>query len=154
MSLHQLRNQERNLDLLFQEVSLLDDGDVNKAHLTRYLCVRTSGFLEVVIRYLIADLCDGSSPKSVKNYVQNKSKYITNLSYKKMYDLLSEFNSEWATTFSNQISDQQKMSMNSVIANRNNISHGNQDNTSFRDMYKYYIDIKEVVSILKSIIGK
>lgn len=154
MSFHRLQSHENSLDCLFREVSILDDSDVNKAHLTRYLCVRTSGFLEVVTRYLIADLCDGTSPQTINNYVQRRSKYITNLSFSKIIDLLSEFSPDWATEFSNRISDQQKASLNSVVANRNSISHGNQDNTSFREMCQYFSDIKEVVAILKTIVKK
>lgn len=154
MSFHRLQSHESSLDSLFQEVSLLDDGDVNKAHLTRYLCVRTSGLLEVVIRYLIANLCDGTSPQMIQNYVQQRARYITNLNFSKMIILLSEFNETWGKEFASQISDQQKASMNSVVANRNNISHGNQDNTSFRDMKRYYSDVKEVIIILKGIVKK
>lgn len=154
MSFHRLKSYEKNLDSLFNEVSLLDQGDVVKAHLTRYLCIRTSGFLEVVTRYLIANLCDGTSPRTVQNYVQNKVKYITNLNYSKMKDLLAEFNTEWCDEFVKRVSDKQKAALNSVVANRNNIAHGNQDNTSFNDMKEYYTDIKEITILLKEIIRK
>ncbi|SOD15137.1 HEPN domain-containing protein [Pedobacter xixiisoli] len=154
MSFHRLNSYEISLDRLFQEISSLDDDDINKAHLTRYLCVRTSGFLEVVIRNLISNLSDGTSPQPIQSYVQSKTKYITNLSYVKMRDLLAEFDANWCETFVDKISDQQKAALNSVVANRNNISHGNPDNTSFRDMKQYYSDIKEVVKILKGIIKK
>lgn len=154
MSIHRLNSYEINLDKLFQDVSGLDDSDVNKAHLTRYLCVRISGYLEVVVRYLIADLCDGTSPTPISNYVQTRSKYITNLSFKKICELLHEFSSEWHEEFAKSITDEQKSSLNSVVSNRNNISHGNSDNTSFHEMKKYYLHIKEVVIILKKIIRK
>lgn len=154
MSSYRLQSHEMSLDNLFREISLLDDGDINKAHLTRYLCIRTSGFLEVVTRYLISNLCDGSSPQTIQNYVQKRAKYITNLSVVKMTELLSEFHPDWGVQFADRLSDQQKAAMNSVVANRNSISHGNQDNTSFREMKQYYSDIKEITIILKSIIKK
>ena len=96
MSAHRLRNLEANLDNLFRDVSLLEDGDINKAHLSRYLCVRTCGYLESVTRNLIANLCDGTSPQSVKNYVQKRSKYITNLGFSKTIKLLAEFDNNQA----------------------------------------------------------
>lgn len=154
MSSHRLRSLERNLDSLFHDVSLLDDGDINKAHLSRYLCVRTSGFLESVTKYLITNLCDGTSPQTIQNYVQKRAKYITNLGFVKMTKLLSEFNGDWSTEFINRVSDQQKASMNLVVSNRNNIAHGNNDSISFREMKQYYSDIKEVIQILKDIIKK
>jgi|ERR1700741_1260359 len=154
MSVHRLKNLEKSLDSLFNEVSLLDDGDINKAHLSRYLCVRTSGFLESVTRYLIANLCDGTSPQTIQNYVQKRAKYITNLEFSKMTKLLAEFNGDWSIEFVKRISEQQKTSMNSVVSNRNNIAHGNPDSISFLDMKQYYIDVKEIAALLKDIIKK
>lgn len=154
MSVHRLNSYEKTLERLFEEISYLDDGDANKAHLTRYLCVRISGYLEVVVKYLIIDLCDGTSPMPISNYVQAKAKYITNLSFKKICELLSDFNSDWEVDFKNAVTEEQRASLNSIVANRNNISHGNQDNTSYRDMVTYYKHIKEVVILLKHIIAK
>jgi hypothetical protein len=149
-----LKSLEKSLDRLFNEVSLLQDEDINKAHLSRYLCVRTSGYMESVTRILIAKLCDGTSPKSIQNYVQKRSKYITNLGYKKMSNLLAEFDQAWAENFSARITEQQKSSMNSVVSNRNNIAHGNSDSISFNLMKQYYIDVKEVANLLEEIIKK
>lgn len=154
MSLHKLKSFERQLDNLFREVSIIDEGEETKAHLSRYLCVRTSGYLENVIRFLIANYCDGTSPQSISNYVVKRTKYITNLDYNKIRSLLSEFNTEWSIGFETVITDQQKSSINSVVSNRNSIAHGNNDSITFRDMCQYYKDTKEVCEILKNIIKK
>ncbi|SFN24937.1 HEPN domain-containing protein [Salegentibacter flavus] len=154
MSFYKLKIYEKQLDQLFSEVSQIEDGEINKAHLSRYLCVRTSGYLENVVRILIANFCDGSSPQPVKNYIGKRTKYITNLDFKRLKNLLSEFNSEWSNEFEEKVSDQQKSSMNSVISNRNNIAHGNQDSITYLDMARYYGDIKEVSKILVDIIKK
>ena len=154
MSFYKLKIYERQLDNLFSEVSQIEDGEINKAHLSRYLCVRTSGYLENVVRILIANLCDGSSPQPIKNYIDKRTKYITNLDFKRLKNLLSEFNPEWSYEFDEKISDQQRSSMNSVISNRNNIAHGNQDSITYLDMAKYYEDIKAVCKVLIDIIKK
>ena len=79
MSLYKLNIFERQLDNLFAEVSTIDEGEETKAHLSRYLCVRTSGYLENVTRILIANFCDGTSPQPISNYISKRTKYITNL---------------------------------------------------------------------------
>lgn len=154
MSIQRLVILERNLDNLFKEVSLLKEGDVNKAHLSRYLCVRTSGYLESVIRHLIVNFCDGTSPQQIENYLTKKTKYITNLEYKKIVSLLGEFSSEWQSEFESRITEEQRSSLNSVVSNRNNIAHGNSDSITYRSMKVYYADIKEVTKTLISIIKK
>jgi len=154
MSFYKLAIYERQLDSLYNEVSQIQEGEINKAHLTRYLCVRTSGYLENVARILIAHFCDGTSPQPVNNYIVKRTKYITNLDFKRLKGLLSEFDSSWSTEFEERISEQQKSSLNSVISNRNNISHGNQDSITYRDMVNYYQDVKDVCKILIDIIRK
>lgn len=154
MSLIRLRTLEKNLDNLFSEVSLLSEGDIYKAHLSRYLCVRTSGYLESVMRNLIANYCDGTSPQQIQSYILKKTKYITNLEYRKIVKILGEFSHEWMNDFENRINDQQRSSLNSVVSNRNNIAHGNSDSITYRDMKNYYLDIKEVAVLLKDIIKK
>lgn len=154
MSLYKLKIFEKQLDNLFKEVSLIPEGEITKAHLSRYLCVRTSGYLENVMRLLIANFCDGTSPKPVSNYITKRTKYITNLDFKRIINLLSEFNSEWSSEFKARITDQQISSMNSVVSNRNNIAHGNNDSITFRDMTQYYNDIKEICEVLKKIVTK
>jgi len=154
MSLKRLEILEKNLENLYSEVSLLNEGDINKAHLSRYLCVRTSGYIESVLRHLIVNFCDGTSPQQIGNYLTNRTKYITNLEYKKIASLLGEFSSDWRSEFESRITDEQRSSLNSVVSNRNNIAHGNSDSITYRNMKDYYLDIKEVTRILKEIIRK
>lgn len=154
MSFYKIGIYEKQLDSLYNEVSQIQEGEINKAHLTRYLCVRTSGYLENVVRILIAHFCDGTSPQPVNNYIVKRTKYITNLDYKRLNGLLSEFDSSWSSEFEQRVTDQQKSSLNSVISNRNNISHGNQDSITYRDMVNYYRDVKDVCQILINIIRK
>ena len=52
------------------------------------------------------------------------------------------------------MNDVLKSSLNTVISNRNNIAHGNQDSISFGNMKKHYETIKEVIKILDEIIKK
>ncbi|WP_298880689.1 MAE_28990/MAE_18760 family HEPN-like nuclease [uncultured Polaribacter sp.] len=154
MSLYKLNIFERQLDNLFAQVSTIDEGEETKAHLSRYLCVRTSGYLENVTRILISNFCDGTSPQPISNYIVKRTKYITNLDFKRIKNLLSEFNVDWSIEFETSITDQQKSSINSVVSNRNSIAHGNNDSITFRDMSQYYNDTKEVCELLKNIIKK
>lgn len=154
MSFYKINIYEKQLDNLFRDVSIIDEGEEIKAHLSRYLCVRTSGYLENVFRILIANFCDGTSPQPVANYIVKRTKFITNLDYSRIRTLLSEFSLEWCEKFDSLITDQQKSSINSLVSNRNSIAHGNVDSLTFRDMTQYYSDTKQVCIILKDIIRK
>ncbi len=144
----QLESQERKLDELFRNIQNVPDDEL-KAHLSKYFCVRISGYLENVIKVLVANYSEGSSPKPVSNYLQQDLKSVTNLSEEKMQRLLNKFSDEWSYSFTEKVSEQQMESLNSIISNRNSIAHGQQDNISYKAIGQYYNDLKEIVKILK-----
>jgi len=148
-----IENQEIRLDDLYRTVETLEESEL-KVHLSRYLCIRSSGFLENVVKDLIILYVTSSSSKYTANFVETEIRNFTNVTYEKLVKLLQRFCIEWATDFESQITDKQKNSLNSIIANRNSIAHGHQDNLSFNSMKSYYSDLKEIIKLLKTIIQK
>lgn len=148
-----LDNQTRKLDTLLESIGSVTDDEL-KAHLSKYFCVKISGYLENVIKVLVANFSEGSSPRAVSNYLQQDLKRVTNLSENRLGELLKKFSPYWEEQFFQRVTEQQMESLNSVISNRNNIAHGQQDNISYRIIGQYYNDIKEIADLLKDIIKK
>lgn len=148
-----LEQQEKKLDNLFDLVQNVEDEE-QKAILSKFLCIRASGYVESSIRNLITEFTDGSAPKQIQSYVGKETKYITNLRYDRLTILLGSFDSSWREDFEKKINDEQKAALNTVVSNRNNIAHGENDAISYNLMAEYYSRIKEVVEILKNIIRK
>lgn len=94
----QIENQERKLDDLLKNIETVTDDEL-KAHLSKYFCVRISGYLENVLKILVANYSEGSSPRAVSNYLQNHLKSVTNLSEDKMQKVLNKFSEDWSTNF-------------------------------------------------------
>jgi hypothetical protein len=149
----QIENQERKLDKLLLDISTIQDDEI-KAHLSKYFCVRISGYLENVLKILVANYSEGSSQKPVTNYLQNDLKNVTNLSEEKMQKVLTKFSEDWCNNFNSNVAEQQLQSLNSIISNRNSIAHGQQDNISYKVIGQYYTDLKEIVKALKDTIKK
>ena len=148
-----LDQEEKKLDNLFDVVRNVKDEE-QKALLSKLLCVRASGFVESSIRNLIAEFIDGTSPHQIQSYINKEIKYITNLRYSRLVEVLNGFDENWADQFASKINDEQKSALNTVVSNRNNIAHGEVDAISYTLMVEYYQRIKEVVFILKDIIKK
>jgi len=144
---------EKQLDQLFDEVKELDEGII-KSHMTRYLCVRTSGYIESLYKSLIGDFTDGTSPKQIQRFVEKKTKYSTNLVYARMIENLTLFSVDWSGSFEQEMNTSYRESLNSVISLRNNIAHGGSNNLSYNNMQAHYTNIKGVAAILKKIIIK
>ena len=148
-----LESQERKLYDLYQQISKVQDDEI-KAHMSKYFCVKMSGYLENTIKILVANYSEKSSPQAISAYVQNSLKTTTNLSEDKLINLLKKFNDDWAVSFTEKINEQQIESLNSIISNRNSIAHGQQDNISYQIISQYFSDIKQIIGILKEIIKK
>jgi hypothetical protein len=147
--------QEQKLDRLFQEVSNLQEEEI-KAHLAKYLCINASGYLENVIKELISEYHKKTCKQETERFVNSKVRRLTNIDDKTLTDFLNIFNEQWTIKYAGTISDEQRSSLDSIIAQRNLIAHGNASisNISFNNMQNYYIHLKEIVSFLKTIIKK
>lgn len=143
----------KELDEQIKVVKEIDDDEV-KSMLTQYLCVRISGLLETFVKSRISDYAQGRVPKEVNRYISVKFKDITNLKYTKLKEILDSFSNEWASDFDDYIKDheQQKTSMDSLVANRHNIAHGQNGSMSFKRLEQYYEDTKAIIKKLDTII--
>lgn len=145
--------QERKLDDLFAYFQSVEDDEL-RAYLSKFLCVRASGFIESSFKNLIYDYIQGTSPQPIQKFVTNKLKTVTNLNYNKLISVVTSLNKDWANELENLINDEQRAALNSVVSNRNNIAHGENDSISYDLMKNYYRSIKEVVAHLKFVIRK
>lgn len=149
-----LQSQERKLDSLFLDVSKIDESDVIKSHLSKYLCIQVSGFLENVVKELISEFHETSCRKETKSYVSNKLKSLTNLENDKLCKFLQLFDNKWRDIYDASVQDAWIQSLNSVVSQRNLIAHGNSSgsNITYYAIFKYYNDLKEIIKILEKII--
>lgn len=144
-----LREQQR-LDSLFERVKGLDDDEV-KAHLSKYLCVLVSAFLENSMRMVVLKYVGTRSHKNVLNFVNSRLRHITNLNEEKVKQLLGAFSGDWRIKFKSEISDEQKAALDSVINLKNCVAHGNPTNVSFVRIDNYYQNIRKVVQVVQEI---
>lgn len=156
MRLRKLEIQEKSLDDLFISVSKLEDDNEIKSHLAKYLCIQASGYLENVIKELLAEFHDKTCKKETESFVNEKLKNFTNIDEKKIESLLVSFNREWYQILQSRITEQQLTSLNNIVSQRNLIAHGksNLSNISYSYMTQYYNDLKAIVKELRLIIRK
>lgn len=146
-SLHEVTAR---LDRVFQMSDKIDD-DEAKAHLARYLCVLTSGYLEEVIKILIQDYVAAQASPTVANHVSSTTSNLTNLNSEKIGQLLNSFSSKWRDEFDNGLSEEEKAAIDSVVANRHLIAHGRNVGVSYVHIKDWHKDIKRVVDKIKLI---
>lgn len=141
------------LDNLFSLAETIKDDEV-KGHFAKYLCIKTSGLLEVFFKTKIAEMVDKKVPAPVAKYVNYQFKSFSSIDTRKIQKTFSLFSQDWVEEFNAKMSDEYISALNSIISNRNNIAHGQTDNISLRDAKEYYGKMKEIMKILEEIMNK
>ena len=138
------------IDSLVISSENIEDDEI-KSHISRYLCVLISGFLEEVIKILIYEYSSTHANRSISNHVNYRCKKISNMNTKKILDLLATFDELWKESLEFDLSDEEKDSIDSVVANRNLIAHGKDTNISFVRVKGWWSVIKKVITKLGSV---
>jgi hypothetical protein len=143
----------RELDSLKTKTENENDEEV-KNYLVKLLCVRTAGLLEVFLKTRISEYSKGKVPPEINRFLTSKFKDITNLKSSKFEDVLNSFSVDWRDKFRDylDVHEQEKLSLDSVIAQRHSIAHGQPSNIGFASMVQYYDDVKSIVEYLDTII--
>jgi len=122
----------------FELVSSLPADDEILAHWARYLCVLTSGFIEVGVRQILSEYSRRKAAQEVARFATNRIEWLMNLNTEKIRGVLTCFNPDWCDSFDKKITDEQKDAIDSIVANRNNIVHGRPVGISYTVIKRYY----------------
>jgi len=139
--------EKKRLDYAFKLIDNVSDEET-KSHLSRYLCVLVSGFIENSIKILLYEYANRNSSPKIVNYIQSKLNNIRNLNYERIKQILSSFSEEWFESFENKIEIDEKDALDSVIANKNNIAHGKSVGLTYVRIKDYY---EKIVTIINNI---
>lgn len=124
----------------------------SQADFARYLCVLVSGFLENAIIALLEDLAVKRSAPEVASFVANELAYWTNPTTQKISTLLNSFNPSWRTAVDTFLVDEKKEHINSLVALRHKVAHGESVGTSLAQIKEYYATTLRVVNFIADLI--
>jgi hypothetical protein len=141
-NIHQLKTK---LDSTFERARSVEDLEL-QSDLARYLCVLVSGYLETAtVEWLLHHSRDGARP-TIQKYVESKLKRFTNANASKIIALMASWDSDWYSEMNNFLVDEKKDAVDSVIALRNNIAHGQWVGVTLNRISNYYIEVDKVVT--------
>ena len=143
-----IRNQKR-LDYLFQQVQLLSGQIELQSHWARYLCILVSGFLETAIRAILTKYVSNAASPKVANYVDSKLREFQNPKMGKILELARLFSPEWEATIAEQTEGELKEAVDSIVANRNRIAHGEDVGITYARISHYYQDAIKVIDVIE-----
>ncbi|WP_354678218.1 HEPN domain-containing protein [Cupriavidus plantarum] len=116
-----------------------------QADFAKYLCVLVSGYLESALCALLLGFAQARSAGDVSSFVERQLGPWTNPKAEKIIDLFGSFNQDWRVNLTAYLVDQRKDSLNSLVALRHKIAHGESVGTSLSQIKSHYRIANEVI---------
>lgn len=142
-------SRKQRLDNLFTSVAKLSEDFELQSHWARYLCVLVSGFLECSIRTLYAEYTRSKAAPYVANYVADQLKWFQNPKSEKIFELVRSFSSQWEEELKAYTEGERKDAIDSIVANRHLIAHGESVGITYARIQGYYERTLQVVEFIE-----
>lgn len=139
---HRLRTR---LDAAFGRAPAASDDPELQSDFAKYLCVLVSGYLESAICALLQSYAQRRSSPDVASFVERQLGPWTNPKSEKIIDLFGAFSQDWRDDLTQFLVDQRKDSVNSLVALRHKVAHGESVGTSLSQIRSHYRVVNEVV---------
>ncbi|MGF6265044.1 hypothetical protein OKW49_005972 [Paraburkholderia youngii] len=117
-----------------------------QADFAKYLCVLVSGYLESALCALLLGYAQTRSSREVVSFVERQLGPWTNPKAEKIIDLFGSFNQDWRDNLTAFLVDQRKDSVNSLVALRHKIAHGESVGTSLSQIKFHYQNANDVIA--------
>ena len=150
MTRRNLWYQKQYLDYLFSKSALLKENDELLAHWARYLCVLVSGWLEISVYEIYSDYAQKRSSENVSRYVSSRLRKFQNPKMNNILSLTSDFSMEWRDMLQQCTNGEIKDALDSIVANRHLIAHGESCNISYERLKEYYGRAVKAIELLEN----
>jgi hypothetical protein len=142
------------LDATFGRIQQIDVGQIElRADFARYLCVLVSGYLDQTIRDMTAEFVKLRSQPVIADLVVKLTDRTTNLKSSKLREHVLMIDRTWEAQLDLLLVDRTKAALDSVVALRHRIAHGQSADVTLARMLDYYVEIKKCIAGLRAIMG-
>ncbi|WP_298928198.1 HEPN domain-containing protein [uncultured Ramlibacter sp.] len=142
------------MDATFARIQLLDVGQLElRADFARYLCVLVSGYLDQTIREITGEFVRQRAQPLIADLVVKLTDRTTNLTAAKLRTYLLQIDRTWEGAIDALLVDRAKDALDSVIALRHRIAHGQSADVTIARMLGYYVEIKKLLLAIRAVMG-
>lgn len=107
------------------------------------------------MEYAIADIAKEHSRQrssdTVFNFVESRIKRPVNMNAERVLQIVGAFDTGWRNNVEEFISGERKAALDSVVANRNSIAHGDSVGLTYHRIRVYFDRICEVVEFIEDL---
>ncbi|MBF0318646.1 MAG: hypothetical protein HQL01_02405 [Nitrospirae bacterium] len=150
-----INKQRQQIEYLLNTPPAANYDDKMLSHWAKYVCVLTSGYIENAISHYISEFSRKKAHPYITNYVTNSLDDFMNPKMEKILKLIGSFDKKWKEDIEDYVEKEgRKDAIDSIVANRNQIAHGEYVGLSLAPMINYYKKASEVLEFIKIQIQK
>jgi hypothetical protein len=148
----ELNIQYDRIALLIVKAKELEPDDELRSHLTKYICVLCSGFIENSVYHAFSDIAENNcSPSFVLTYTKSQLFKIQNANSEKIRALTKSFNPDWHDPLSDYMQAEDRgAAINYILKDRHNIAHGRNSDITIDKLENYLNKTTEVIRYLEN----
>ena len=135
----ELNSQYSKISSLINQAKQLEPDDEMRSHLTKYICVLCSGFIENSVYHTFSDIAENScNPSVVLTYAKSQLYKIQNANSEKIRALAKSFNPDWHDTIRDFMQEENRAAaINYILKDRHNIAHGRDSDITIGKLEGY-----------------
>lgn len=141
----EVARRRSRLDATFERINRIPPDLELQGDFARYLCILVANYIENAVVTLLIDYVRRSASPSVVQFVEGRLERFTNANATRIKELVGAFNPDWRRKMDVVIVDEREAALNSVIAIRHQVAHGESGSVSYARMKKYYVDANRVI---------
>jgi len=149
-------NSELNIQLnrinqLIVKAKELEPDDELRSHLTKYICVLCSGFIENSVYHAFSDIAENNCEQSVVlTYAKSQLYKIQNANSEKIRALAKSFNPDWHDPLRDYLQEENRgAAINYILKDRHNIAHGRDSDITIVKLENYLNKTVEVIKYIE-----
>lgn len=148
----ELNTQINRINQLIAKAKELEPDDELRSHLTKYICVLCSGFIENSIFHAFSDIAENScEPSVVLTYAKSQLYKIQNANSEKIRGLAKAFNPDWHDPLKAYLQEENRgAAINYILKDRHNIAHGRDSDITIIKLEGYLNKTIEVIKYLEN----
>lgn len=145
----EIARARRDLDQLFARAHRLDEADELVGDVSRYICVRVSGYLEQALAHCARSVCARGTWGAAQHFAFSWLHRTPNPRADEIVKFVQRFDARWADELSLVLgTNEYAQSINALLGIRNDVAHGKSQGVSLGRAYEYFTVVDDIVSFL------
>jgi hypothetical protein len=129
---------------IFARAETQSDFEVQSDY-AKYLVIRVCGLVEQVVLEIIQLHTSSRSNPRIANHVVWRMGMFQNPNIEKLLQLAGSFDKTWRAQLEKVISEEERIALSSITAQRNRIAHGGDSTISLGQVRQYYSEVLSLV---------